>query len=621
MKKPVFPRALGLLAVYGAVFFILVLIQFTRPGNFTQRIGGAVVSGQYRTGEDRDEPEKSGEFPLAGGASLLFGGLEYRIRAGGEAEAFVLIDRGGGRLSLDPERMLVSGDSVCFRFPGGTEIYFAAPPAGVNGELRISGVFAENIAGAEIPFRPLRSSRVRENGDGQYAVIAGGVTYSFGRSPEPVGGGKVLLRAGGGPVVYGAVPEKQPLNPEDYIVPQAATRQAYAGYISRWRDQSFSLWNRIIPNQNDEDLVIAYSGEALRRGQYRAALSSVSPLFLAGNRRTYESSVYLGGMEQALRSLTGLEREKLSRLSRHISEKSPDFLRESRVFEYLAVRSPAALLEDGLELIRSLEPSAVTLELAPGILEGWLDIRQYRPNGDNPFERLTGQALTVISEGLRGFGEIRLRPEEGRDAAPAAGNWVFVFQGNQAETEFNLRLGKALERWAGDAGRNDWAGLGRSLTLSVLSLEDGAGTVPRSLSFSPGGALSEVPGPRISGARLYRLLDAGEYSPRPLRAGSGVNGIWAWTAASALSAAQENQVLDIAVSFPPGETHYMMIRGLSPFSKIQLYNMDYRTDPEFERYDSSGWVYSAQHQILILKMKHRAAVEHIRIFYQEDPGL
>jgi hypothetical protein len=618
IRKPVFLRALGLLAVYGAVFFILVFLQFTRPGNFTQRIGGMVVSGQYRTGERGDKAENPGEFSLNGGASLFFGGLEYRIRTGDEAGAFALIDREGARRPVDPDVMRVSGDSVSFRFPGGTELAFAVRQAGADAELRISGTFAGNDAGAEIPWRPLRTSRVRENGEGQYTVITGGVTYSFARPAELTAGRKIFLRAGGGPVVYRAVPEKQPLNPEDYILPPAATRQAYTGSISRWRDQSFALWNRIIASQNDEDLVIAYSGEAVRRGAYRAAVSAVSPLFLAGNRRTYESSVYLGGMDQALRSFTSLERETISRLSRLITEKSPDILRESHVFEYVAIRSPAGLFEDGLEHVRSLDPSAVTLELTPGILEGWLDLKQYRPHGDNPFERLIGQTLYVISEGVRGIGEIRLTPEAGRNAVPVTGTWVFVFRENQAETEFNLRLGKALGLWAEEAGRNDWAGLGRSLVLSVLSLEDGAGTIPRSLSLSPNGEAAVEPGPRISGARLYRLLAPGEYLPRPIRAGSGVNGIWAWTAASALSATQENKVLDIAVSFLPGETHYMMIRGLGPFSKIQLYNMDYRTDPEFERYDSSGWVYSAREQILTLKMKHRSAVEHIRIFYQEE---
>jgi hypothetical protein len=59
----------------------------------------------------------------------------------------------------------------------------------------------------------------------------------------------------------------------------------------------------------------------------------------------------------------------------------------------------------------------------------------------------------------------------------------------------------------------------------------------------------------------------------------------------------------------------MIIRGIKAFTKIQLYNMDFRTDFQFERYDSSGWSYSTQEQTLIIKMKHRTAVEHIRVFY------
>jgi hypothetical protein len=157
--------------------------------------------------------------------------------------------------------------------------------------------------------------------------------------------------------------------------------------------------------------------------------------------------------------------------------------------------------------------------------------------------------------------------------------------------------------------------VGRSIVLSVLSLTGGDGTLPASLAVSGEGIISENAGPRVTAARLYRILRPGEYYPRAAGIGAGVNGIWAWTAASAVSASQENNVLDISVGFPAGETHYMMIRGVRPFAKIQLYGIDYRTDPQFERYDSSGWVYSAGEQILILKMKHRAVSEHIRIFY------
>jgi hypothetical protein len=609
MKIPVFPRALGLFALYGAVFIALVFVQFTKKENFTQQVGRAMVSGQHRSPEEGEAPADSDEILLAGGASVFFGGLEFRLRE--EADNFSLIGRDGSRQTAAPEGMRVSGDTVIFRLSGGSELIFTSQSAGSAAELQISGTFTGNTAGVDLPFRVFRSAWIRESGDGQLVVSAKGVTYTFSRLNGKTGGNIIPLRAGGGPVVYRAVPEKKAFSPEDFILADAASPRSYNTYLSNWRERNFSLWGRIAGGQNDEDLVIAYGGESVRRGVYKTAVSAVSPAFLEGPRRTYESSVYLGGMRRALQSFITLEREKTARLSRRISEKSPDFLQEPQAFEYLALRSETGILEEGADLVRSLEASGLNLDLSPGVFEGWLDLNQYRGRGDNPFDRLIDPAVQLVSEGVRRIDEIHGPP--GDDAAET-GSWVLVFRGDRADLEYNLRLGRALTLWADAAGRDDWAGLGRSLVVSVLSLTGEAGAAPQSLGIAAGGRIRKS-APQISGARFHRILRLGDYYPRPALIRYGANGIWAWTAASALSAVQANEVLDIAVSFPPGETHFMMIRGIRPFTKIQLYNMDFRTDPEFERYDSSGWVYSAQEQILALKMKHRATVEHIRIFY------
>jgi hypothetical protein len=216
-------------------------------------------------------------------------------------------------------------------------------------------------------------------------------------------------------------------------------------------------------------MVVAYGGEAIRRGNYKAAVSAVSQAFLNGQARTFESSVYLGSMTTALSSFTTIERERISRFSRQINEKSTDFIREPHVFEYFGTRGFGNFIDDGTEIVRAIDPATLALELTPGVLEGYLDIKQYRSHGDNPFERLTNQACYVISENIR---------------KSADGTKVFVFRGNNADIEFNLRLGKALFVWAEDAGNSSWAAVGRSLVLSVLSLTDGSLTVPASVSIS-----------------------------------------------------------------------------------------------------------------------------------------
>jgi hypothetical protein len=597
MKKPVFPRFAGLVVLYPAVLVILVMIQFAGQGNFTVRIGNLVVTGRYAdeetaSGIPRNNPDGH---KLSGGASVYFGGIEFRVSRDDD-EDLVLVDNAGNRKTVSPEALILSDDAAVFRFPGGTELSFNTRYTGGSPELRISGTFAEETAGLELPYKPLKSSRVRNSGD-EMVISSGGVNYTFGRQTNGFTG-LISLKNGDTPVSYRAVPEKKAFSPEDFTVSGAESPEAYAEALLRWRDQNFSLWNRTVSAGADEDTVIAYEGEAVRRGNYKAAVSAVPSSFLTGNQRTYESSVYLGRMDHALASFTAAEREKISYLSRLINEKSQDFLGESHVFEYLAVRGYLNFLSDGVELVRAIDPPALAPELAPGIFEGYIDMKQYRGREENPFERLVDQACFVISEGIR------------RD-----GDRVFVFRGDTADLEYNLRLGSSLLAWAEDSGSGDWAGVGRSLVLSALSLTNGEGTLPAALAISEEGIISESPGGRIRSARIYRTLRPGEYYPRAAGIGAGINGIWTWTAAPAVSASQENKILDISVSFPAGETHYMMIRGVRPFEKIQLYSIDFRTDPQFERYDSSGWVYAAEDQILVLKMKHRAATEHVRIFY------
>ena len=154
--------------------------------------------------------------------------------------------------------------------------------------MLISAVFPEDVSGAELPFKPLRKSAMKDSGDGQLIVSADGVNYGFGLSPMDAERKVLIIRADGGPVSYHAIPESRIFTPDDFILPQARTAEAYNEFLARWRDQNYSLWNRTIQEQNNEDAVIAYGGEALARGTFKAAVAAVPPAFLRGTGRTYE---------------------------------------------------------------------------------------------------------------------------------------------------------------------------------------------------------------------------------------------------------------------------------------------------------------------------------------------
>ncbi|MDR1107891.1 MAG: hypothetical protein LBL19_02530 [Spirochaetaceae bacterium] len=594
MKKPILPRIIMLLLIYGVVFLLLVMIQFTRQGAFTHNVGHFVVSGYYR------EPSNSGEIPssdehfLIREVSVFFGGIEFPM---GSNSGFRLRYENGATEELVPESMILSGDAVFFRLSGGSGLDFSTRYAEGTLELRISGSFGAQGLTLELPYRFLKSSQVRDFGDGNLLVTADGVDYAFANVDLDTGA-RILSIAEGEPAVsYRVVRERDDLIPENLVIPAALDIPEYETLLTQWRDQAFARWTQAIGGSNDEDLVNAYLGESIQRGTYRTARAAVPAAFLNGSQRTFGSSVYLGHLDTGLRSISTYEREKLSRLSRLISEKSLDFLGEFHVFEYLWIRNNGSVIDGGAEIVRALDPASLTLDMTAGVLEGWYDWRLYRFSPENPFDRLAEQACLALSAG------IQKSPQ---------GDRVFIFSDAEADTEFNLRAGKALMVYGKTTENAVWAALGRSIILSTLSLIDPAGMLSETLTLSAQGDITETAGGRqIDSVRLYRYLAPITY-PHAASIEAG-EGIWAWTTAQ-ISAVREDTVLDIAVSFPAGETHYMMIRGIRPFSKIQLYGIDYRTDPQFERYDSSGWSYSASEQTLLLKLRHRSPVEHIRIF-------
>lgn len=599
------PRFLGLLAGYIGVLLLLGTMQFAEKGFFTRQVGGILVTGHYRS---QEQPNR---YELTGTLTVAFGGMEFRLTD--EETGFNLVKEDGAKAQVFPESMTVSNESVTLDLPEETKLIFTLAstrePREKNGksELAIRAVLGPGIVRAELPYKPLKSAKFQELADGQFTLVTEGVRYRFDRTLTNAERRALILQRELPFISYKTVPEEQEsgFNAKDFIIPSAYEKQSYDRAVHQWLEQNFAIWSKNIATANNEDLVIAYNGEAVSRGTYNAAVAAVPAGFLNGTARTYESSVFLGRLDQALRSLAAAERESAHEVTQILAEESLDFLKKPHIMEYLIVRGAWDLLDQSLRLVQTLTPDKLSPERIAGILEGYSDWNQLRSNLEkarrltetNPFEAYTAQVYLIIAERLY---------------KTAEGDAVLLFFEESTDIEFNLRLGRSLMVYADNAGSIEWAAIGRSLILSVLALVDDIGTVPSKVFRAEDGNLREdTDAPRLSSARLYRILQAGESYPH---AAGVAPDAWAWTAGTSITAEEEPGVLDVAVTFPIGETHYMLIRGIPSPSKLQLYGIDYRTAPDFERYNSSGWSYSASEQTLLIKVRHRSPVEHIRIF-------
>jgi hypothetical protein len=569
------------------VFVLLVAMQFTRGGIFSERIGDMLVNGRYNvsSGVIEEAQERAGWRLLErGGVSVSFGGLEFRLALS--------------------EYIAIFENEVVFILPDGTELSFSSQSPGEKPgavpELRIWGKFPDNVASVAIPFRTQRSSVIRNNGNDALIISYNGSHYQFSRPLQNLEAGQLILLAAAPSISYRVITGKKEFIPADFIVPQAEIVQAFTDELSLWAARNFRVWGQM-GTQTDEDTVISFCGEAIRQGVYRSAITTVPISFSPSPQRTWESAVYqfdrrIGVWQRAASSVARLEREKAAYISRLLAEKDNNILLENRVIEFLAIRGHDQMINDVLSLAENMNPAAITLDMCPGILESYSDIGRYRPRAANPFESLVEQVCQIIGDGIQWAGE-----------------GVFVFADDRADTEFNMRLGIALHEWGEKSGNSDWAGLGRSLVFSVISLGDGNGSVPVSLTIDEDEELA-VSDDLISSAKLYRTLGNNEYLPHATA--TGANDIWAWTASPSVNITRNDAQMDISITFPVGETHYVMLSNVRPFPLLQMHDMNWRRASDFESYyDSSGWYYFEEEQILVLKIRHRANIERIRISF------
>jgi hypothetical protein len=548
---------------------------------------------------------------LDGGASVSFGGLEFRLGSKNKKTDgidFSLVGANGEPQPVSPEYVIFMENGVTFILPGGSELSFISSNSGETtggkhdntSEFRISGKLSDKDFAMVIPFRTQRSSVIRDNEKNTLTIVYNGGHYQFNRPLHSLESGRLVLSDMASTVSYRTVTDKKEFNPADFIVPQAESVQAFSDTVSRWVSRNFALWSQM-GIETDEDTVLAWCSEAIRQGSYRSAVSVIPVSFSSNPQRSWESAVYqfdrkIGVWETASRAMYIFERDKMNRISRLLAERKLSLFTENHLIEYLSIRGHSQLIDYILSIAQEIDPGALTLETGPGILESCLDTSVWQPQTANLFEPLVEQIHQLAAANIRKSGDL-----------------VFVFSDGYANTEFNLRLGKAIYQWAEKSDDSGWAGLGRSLVLSVLSLSDNNGLIPASLTIDNTGEIVSS-GTRIGAAKAYRYVNTSEYFPHAAATGAG--NIWAWTAASSVNIAQDDRQMDISIKFPVGETHYIMLNNVKPFPLLQIYDVSWRRAFDFESYyNSSGWYYFEREQILVLKINHRSNIEHVKIYF------
>ncbi len=598
--------------IYISVITVFLYFHFNRTALISEKIGSIEVS-VVRQRKFLGEESKIGEL------TVKYGGVRFGFS---DSRPLVLLPDGGEEAELSVAGYDIHPDGVELHFTGGTRLGFRTSGdlgnrldlnirVGKRSSLLLPVEFADGTVktGENIPLLTV------ENSGGNYLVTlpegsrldsetgyirlpySGSQTVSITRAEEAINSLFLIWFAHKG-VLKG--------------------REEFEGELAVFLDKAYLGWDtgRYLKGQGMwhlkgeesrfiEKLGSAWMAEALRRGDYRKAsafFSAAQRIYISRNpdfKIHNINSTYIGDLESFREKHSAEELERIRAVESLIRNKDTGVFSVEDLIVLLLNQNKLAYIDDLVsQLVVTVDIGKQSLDVSLGILDTYFDVKRWYSENEPYFARFKEIINTRILPAIR-----------------LLGNSVFLEsdEANISDIYLSLRAGALLVAAGKEESNEELASLGRSLIVSSLSLADDWGFLPRRLRLDE--EVAFIREEYIAPEQIYELLDEWPYlaKERPLYPVLDP-GSWIWTAADLIEVRAADNRYHLIFAFPPGETHYLMIRGIEPFSSLELRGVKRGPSPDYAGMPG-GWYYDEETRTLYSKLQHHNNNEEVVLDY------
>lgn len=360
--------------------------------------------------------------------------------------------------------------------------------------------------------------------------------------------------------------------------------------ISKFKTDFIQLASQSLSEISTEQMVVAYVAAMAENRQYREAINKIPSSLKTGSRRTFLSAPYFNSLTAMNPSLQRHMENRRSMIDYAIQQKSLDIFTIQDLAQVLCTMEGNGLVEELLAMPAGLADFNPSVAQAAGILDTYTQLVALNRNLSVGLQPILNNCLEIIAAACMLENNI-IRLEENDAALPILDS---------------ISVGMSLISYGQLTGNIDYRATGNLIVNSYITPE-----VSSNLHIM---------------TELYPIVVPNNpYYPHiQIIADASMSGnntpVWAWTVARDTSYVRDSEGnATITLDFPSGETHHAIINGIRPFRRIDIYDISFRTDPKFESYNSSGYVFDAETQTLLLKSLHKVQREAIKFYYAASP--
>ncbi len=601
-----------LTALYAAVIIGVFILQFKTETIIARNIGGMELS--LSSAKDKDNNDI-----LRNRFRIEYEGLTFSSEANAPALARI-----SGK--EEPEPLVLeswaknSGNEINLRFGGGASISFTSHKSNNDAEsassgplLSITAELPENYESISFPYAISDSYTVSQGVlQGNNKEDTGSLTLQRGDDYFKISGPSFASAASSGLITFAKsapaafytsfVPVRE-FQFESVANLPLTDEASYGSTQAKLKNTLRSKFQSALDSKSSftEKAAVAYIADMAQDSKFNIALNSIPATYKKSPSRTYLSTPYLANVIPLSGSLRSRHSSLGAAVKNASSSKKLDFFAQEGISDYLLIHKKDAGIKEALSIPASMDESQITLRDAIAILSVYVALDSQDASFADNLGPAIEKCLAVIRKHLT---------LDGTTIVVGKRSDAKETEAETSETEKELsqmekiQLGQALRDYGDTIG--DTAILETGNLLVNQELQDIS-----SLGLNDLGELYPL---LLKENRFYPHIQILGYY--------GSKAVWAWTCAPNIDyKVAANGTTDITIDFTLSYTHYVIFSGLPTFHmNIQIQNLQFHTDKNYEIYNSSGFVYDENMKTLYLKSRHKSRLELIRLGCDPAPG-
>lgn len=574
MNIRIIRKAISLLIVDVIIIIGIFVLQFRTDSSIIEKIGNLQL-----TFSQTEDAEKG--MILQNKFRLTYNGINFYFD---NQNPVTVVKSDETKSSLTLESWQKDDDlSYTLNFSDDVKVTFNLDSAEENSSLFINTVLPAKIHSVFLPFN--YSSNIKIEQQENHSLVLNNKNNSWELQADSIDSGLFALSNKKPKGIYSIYQEETKFTFDVLHDSPLADLSLFQKNIAALKVNLISSFKSNTNNANiSEQVIVSYIAAQAERGNYSVAIDEIPSSLKKSSKRTYLSAPYLNTLSDMNELLEKSISDYESKISTNVNAESLDIFTIHNISNYMAIHSKPKDVKSLLENTSKKDLTNASISQVSGILQVYVNLADLMPSYAKILEPILPSCIEKITQACS-YDNNKLTISEN-------GTFLSVMQA--------VEIGFAVMRYGIQINDNSLQNAGYVLVNSYLS---------ENSSFD----LRTL-------ANLYPVIayDNWYYPHLQIINKDSDNIMWAWTCARTISYEKESDdILNLTIDFPEGYTHYVIIKGLPHFSTIYIYDMAFRTDPRFETYNSSGYVYRQQSKTLLLKSRHKTRKENIRFDFTE----